>query len=144
MVLVVRGYIRSIQEAVAIEFMESDLWGSIAIPRDSRATGLAISTPHGCVIVIGVDVVIGGERVLLASFLDPLDKETLRIIELASLSRRLAVMKNGMVVGLLNLSDEDMGKMEYVASKTRECSQMQNKPVNLDLAAQWFLDNFNL
>ncbi len=144
MVLVVRGYIRSIQDAVAIEVMESDLWGDIAIPRDSRATGLAISTPHGCVIVIGVDVVIKGERVLLASFLDPLDKETLRIIELASLSRRLAVMKNGTVVGLLNLSDEDMGKMEYVASKTRECSQMQNKPVNLDLAAQWFLDNFNL
>jgi hypothetical protein len=144
MVLVVRGYIKSIQDAVAIEVMESDLWGNIAIPRDARATGLAISTPHGCVIVIGVDVIIDGERVLLASFLDPLDKETLRIIELASLSRRLAVMRNGRVVGLLNLSDEDMGKMEYVASKTRECSQMQNKPVNLDLAAQWFLENFNL
>ncbi|MEM4970292.1 MAG: hypothetical protein QXE01_03465 [Sulfolobales archaeon] len=144
MVLVVRGYVRSVQDAIAIEVKESDLWGDIAIPRDSRATGLAISTPHGCVIVIGVDIVVEGERVLLASFLDPLDKETLRIIEQASLSRRLAVMLNGRIVGLLNLSDEDMGKMEYVASKTRECSQIQNKPVNLDLAAQWFLENFNL
>ncbi|MEM1610478.1 MAG: hypothetical protein QXQ57_02390 [Sulfolobales archaeon] len=144
MVLVVRGHMRSVQGAIAIEVKESDLWGDIAIPRDSKATGLAISTPHGCVIVIGVDIVVEGERVLLASFLDPLDKETLRIIEQASLSRRLAVMLNGRIVGLLNLSDEDMGKMEYVASKTRECSQIQNKPVNLDLAAQWFLENFNL
>jgi len=34
--------------------------------------------------------------------------------------------------------------MEYVASKTRECSKMQDKPVNLELAAQWFMENFNL
>ncbi|MDT7888056.1 MAG: hypothetical protein RQ885_03670 [Desulfurococcales archaeon] len=143
MVLVVRGYAKNIHGAVAIEVRETDLWGDIGIPKDTRATGLAISTPYGCVIVIGVDASIAGERVLLASFLDPLDGETIRIIEAASITRKLMVMRNGKIVGSLVLSDEDMGKMEYVATKTRECSQMQNKPVDLDLAAQWFLENFN-
>lgn len=139
-----RGYIKSIQGRVAIEVRKDDLWGDISIPRDSKATGLAISTPHGCVVVIGVDAMVGGERVLVAAFLDPLNSETIKVIEAASASKRLAITIDGKAVGALDLSEEDMGKMEYVASKTRECSQMQDKPVNLELAAQWFVENFSI
>jgi len=140
----VRGYIKSIQGRVVIEVRKDDLWGDISIPRDSKATGLAISTPHGCVVVIGVDAMVGGERVLVAAFLDPLNSETIKVIEDASASKRLAITIDGRAVGALDLSEEDMGKMEYVASKTRECSQMQDKPVNLELAAQWFVENFSI
>jgi len=140
----VRGYIKSIQGRVAIEVRKDDLWGDISIPRDSKATGLAISTPHGCVVVIGVDAMVGGERVLVAAFLDPLNSETIKVIEAASASKRLAITIDGRAIGALDLSEEDMGKMEYVASKTRECSQMQDKPVNLELAAQWFVENFSI
>jgi len=140
----VRGYIKSIQGRVAIEVRKDDLWGDISIPRDSKATGLAISTPHGCVVVIGVDAMVGGERVLVAAFLDPLNSETIKVIEAASASKRLAITIDGKAVGALDLSEEDMGKMEYVASKTRECSQMQDKPVDLELAAQWFVENFSI
>jgi len=144
MVLVVRGYIRSSQGYVAIDVRREDLWGDVLIPKDSKATGLAISTPHGCVIVIGVDAVVGGERVLVAAFLDPLESETLEIIGDVSASKRVAIVIDGKDIGALDLSEEDMGKVEYVASKTRECSQVQNKPVDLDSAAQWFVENFSI
>jgi hypothetical protein len=142
--IIVRGYMRGLGDTIAIEVRESDIWGSIRIPRDTKATGLAISTPHGCVIVIGVDVMINSERVLVASFLDPLDSSTPGYIERISSTRRIAIACDGRTIGVLNLSEEDMGRVEYVASKTKECSQMQNRPVDLELAAQWFLENFSL
>lgn len=128
---------------MAIEARDEDLWGDLSLPRDSRATGLAVSTPHGCVIVIGVDAIMAGERVLLASFLDPLDPGTLEIIEAASKTRRIEILSGSRRIGGLSLSEEDLGKMEYVATKTRECSKVQDRPVDLEPAAQWFIENFS-
>ncbi len=144
MVLVVRGYMRQSHGSVAIDLREEDLWGEVSLPRDTKASGLAISTPHGCVVVIGVDMIMGGERVLVASFLDPLDPTTIEIIEGASKTKRIVLMRSGSPVGVLNLSQEDLGKMEYVASKTKECSKMQDKPINIELAAQWFIENLSI
>jgi hypothetical protein len=141
---IVRGYLRLSNGSVVMDVRGEDLWGEVSLPRGSRTTGLAISTPHGCVIVIGVDALMGGEKVLIASFLDPLDPATLGIIEGASKSRRISLARDGAILGTLDLSESDLEKMEYVASKTRECMKMQDKPVNLELAAQWFIENFNL
>lgn len=144
MVLVVRGYLKQDRGSVTIDIRGEDLWGEVSLPKDTKATGLAISTPHGCVIVIGIDALIGGEKTLVASFLDPLNPTTLEIIEEASKARRISLTRDGAAVGVLNLSEEDLEKMEYAASKTRECSKMQDKPTNMELAAQWFMDSFNL
>lgn len=141
--IVVRGFAKILGGLVVIEARAEDLWGDLSLPRDSRTTGLAVSTPHGCVVVIGVDVVMAGERALLASFLDPLDPSTLEIVEAASKTRRIEVVSGGRRIGSLGLSDEDLGKMEYVAAKTRECSKMQDRPVDLEPAAQWFIESFS-
>ncbi len=144
MVLVIRGYLKQTEGSVVIDIRGEDLWEEVSLPRDTKTSGLAISTPYGCVIVIGIDALIGSERVLVASFLDPLNPATLEIIEGASKTRKISLTKDGATVGVLNLSEEDLEKMEYVASKTRECSKMQDKPTNMELAAQWFMDSFSI
>ncbi len=143
MIIIVRGNLEPRGDDIVLRVNEDDIWDRVEVPPNSKVSGLAISTPHGCIIVVGIDILVGGDRVLLTSFHDPLDPETLKIVERISELKKIKVSIGDQVVSEYTLSEDDIKKVEYVAGKTKECSQMQDKPVEMDKAIEWFIENFS-
>ncbi len=143
MIIIVRGYLEPRGNDIVLRVNEDDIWDRVEVPPNSKVSGLAISTPHGCIIVVGIDILVGGDKVLLTSFHDPLDPETLKIVERISELRKIKVSIGDQVVSEYTLNEDDIKKVEYVAGKTKECSQMQDKPVEMDKAIEWFIENFS-
>ena len=142
-IVVVRGNLRSRNGDIVLEVNEEEVWDRVEVPPDSKVSGLAISTPHGCIIVVGIDILVGGDKALLTSFHDPLDPETLKLVEKISEDKEIKVAVGGDVIATFKLGEDDIKKVEYVAGKTKECSQMQDKPVVMDKAIEWFIENFS-
>ncbi len=143
MIIIVRGYLEPRGNDIVLRVNEDDIWDRVEVPPNSKVSGLAISTPHGCIIVVGIDILVGGDKVLLTSFHDPLDPETLKIVERISELKKIKVSIGDQVVSEYTLNEDDIKKVEYVAGKTKECSQMQDKPVEMDKAIEWFIENFS-
>lgn len=143
MIIIVRGNLEPRGDDIVLRVNEDDIWDRVEVPPNSKVSGLAISTPHGCIIVVGIDILVGGDRVLLTSFHDPLNPETLKIVERISELKKIKVSIGDQVVSEYTLSEDDIKKVEYVAGKTKECSQMQDKPVEMDKAIEWFIENFS-
>ncbi len=143
MIIIVRGNLEPRGNDIVLRVNEDDIWDRVEVPPNSKVSGLAISTPHGCIIVVGIDILVGGDKVLLTSFHDPLDPETLKIVERISELRKIKVSIGDQVVSEYTLNEDDIKKVEYVAGKTKECSQMQDKPVEMDKAIEWFIENFS-
>lgn len=137
--VVVRGHLVGDGGRPAIRVSEREVPGTGSLATGERLYAMAISTPYGCVVALGVEILVEGQRYAVMTLLDPLDPSGTGLLRRAVEERAIDLCVGERVVDTYRLSDEDVDKVLYTLEKTRECDIMRGATVDLDKAFEWIL-----
>ncbi|MGC9149292.1 MAG: hypothetical protein ACP5GI_07645 [Sulfolobales archaeon] len=141
--IIVRGYVEDIDNNPVAKLSIDEELNTLNI--EKKIYAIAISTPYGCVIGIGLLARSASYKYMILSLLNPLNEKDLatvrKILDLKKLTIKINTSSSESEY-FYELSDEDAYKLEYVMNKTRECDLSMNKNINLDKAFDWIIENF--
>lgn len=140
-----RVFIRGLARERERVFIEASLGGvSGEIILSDKIYALAISTPYGCVVALGISLIEKslGVRYLVLVLFNPLDNRDVDVLKKIIDSRELIISIDNQKEIPHKLSDEEVFKLEYVLNKTRECNLSMNTNIDLDKAFDWISSSF--